>query len=254
MTAVSMRYAAISAPGIGKRRNEDAVMLGGPIRQGTFVVDGIFDPAIPSLFAVADGLSVSVDPHRASTTVLKLLRTVAAGEPPADLAYVFRLVQDQFAACGLKECDADMASTLVAARVKGTEVSVCNAGDSRAYVRRADGSIEPLSRDHTQIQEMIDEGEIDAIDAYDAASMYSALTSHFLSQPGYNELEVHSASAVLAPGDMLILASDGLQEVLDDALIGSLLDRCEGACLSTLLNIVRSRGGTDDFSVLCIAR
>ena len=248
-----MSYAAISASGIGKRRNEDAVMLGGPIRQGTFVVEGIFDTSTPRLFAVADGLSVSVEPHRASATVLRLMRTVAASDPSSDLEDVFRLVQDQFAARGLKECDADMASTLVAARINGTEVSVCNAGDSRAYLRHADGSIEQLSRDHTQIQEMIDEGEIDAINSHDAASMYSALTSHFLSQPGYNELEVHSASAVLAPGDMLILASDGLQEVLDDAMIGSLLDRCEAACLSTLLNIVRSRGGTDDFSVLCIA-
>lgn len=249
-----MRYAAISAPGIGKRRNEDAVMLGGPIRQGTFVVEGNFDPSTPRLFAVADGLSVSVDPHRASATVLRLLRTIATSEPLADLAYLLRLVQDQFAAGGLKECDADMATTLVAAQINGTEVRVCNAGDSRAYLRHADGSIEQLSRDHTQIQEMIDEGAIDAIDSHDAASMYSALTSHFLSQPGYNELEVHSASAVLAQGDMLILASDGLQEVLDDALIGSLLDRCEGECLSTLLHIVRSRGGTDDFSALCIAR
>jgi serine/threonine protein phosphatase PrpC len=111
----------------------------------------------------------------------------------------------------------ELASTVVAAVLDGDRLHVLNAGDSRAYRFRA-GKLEPFTHDHR-----------------DAAQ------SHVLTQAlGLADtVAPHAAQTDLAVGDFILLCSDGLTDVLDDAALTELLAERTGA--RGLVAIARER-------------
>ena len=75
-----------------------------------------------------------------------------------------------------------MGSTVVAAAIDGRELVLAHVGDSRAYCF-ADGVLEQLTRDHSLLQERIDEGMISAAEAQSAPGR-NLLTGRWVSIPG----------------------------------------------------------------------
>ncbi len=249
-----MHVSAFSRRGIGKPHNEDALCVTGEILQGSVCKEWQLPPSQPILVAVADGVAIGTSPRRASRELLRLLVQSGLAEiSEVQVATMLRLVQDQYAS--LAEHNPvvmGMASTLVGVILHDRHCTVFNVGDSRAYVLDASGGIGQLSHDHTQIQEMIDAGEVTIEQARNAASIYDQLTSHFLAEPDFQEFRVHVTQHDLQEGERLILASDGVFEALQNLEIAKLLHQCTPDTLLSTYRTARECGGTDDFTIACI--
>jgi len=186
-------FDCFSQRGVGKAHNEDAVLLGGRVHQGSVCERGVVDSLRPCCFAVADGVSSGAQPRTASRRLLELLQArLAVAEASASLAPILHQVQHDYATLAADPQFHGMASTLVGARVAGNSVTIFNVGDSRAYLL-VDGQACLLSRDHSLLNDLIDDGEISSAQAEDAASFMRGLTSQFIADREFDEFSVNIA-------------------------------------------------------------
>jgi protein phosphatase len=145
---------------------------------------------------------------------------------------------------------AGMGATLVAAVFLARHVVSMHIGDSRMYRLRA-GLFEQLTRDHTMLQEQVDGGMMSAEDARRAP--YRGMLTRGLGVGSMVEPEfgVHEAQ----PGDLFLLCSDGLTDMLDDCTIAQALEM--GGPLEPraerLVEMANLNGGRDNVSLI-IAR
>ncbi len=125
-------------------------------------------------------------------------------------------------------------------------------GDSRAYRMRA-GDLRCLTRDHSMVQQMIDEGLMSEAEA--ATSPNRNVITRALGLVGQVEVDVRSW--VHSPGDLYLLCSDGLTDMVDDAGIRSILagagpDQSLAETARALVVRANSAGGHDNVSVILI--
>jgi PPM family protein phosphatase len=106
-----------------------------------------------------------------------------------------------------------MGATLTAVLVQGHTAIVGQVGDSRAYLLR-DGGIGQVTHDQSYAQLLLDAGLITPEEAE-----HSPRKNIVLQAMGQTELKVEIARIELRPGDRLLLCSDGLTNVVDDATI-----------------------------------
>jgi PPM family protein phosphatase len=142
-------------------------------------------------------------------------------------------------------------STVVAMVLHDRGVDVAHVGDSRAYVIRAN-QIYPLTRDHSMVQGMLDAGmltEAQAIGHPDANKITRALGM----KPEV-EVEVRPEPMELYPGDVLLMSSDGLTDlVLSADILGCTRQALasgpvEHAC-KMLVQLANDRGGHDNITI-----
>ena len=142
-----------------------------------------------------------------------------------------------------------MGTTVVVAWVCGSALRFAHVGDSRIYLLRA-ATLHQLTRDHSVGQAMIDAGLSDP-ESVRESSMRGVLTRALgvepAVQPDYGEFE-------LAPGDRLLLCSDGLTDMVSDADIGVILARdAASACLvQDLVDRALASGGIDNVTALVL--
>ena len=144
---------------------------------------------------------------------------------------------------------AGMGTTLVVALFRGTRLLVGHVGDSRAYRLRG-GRLQQLTRDHSLLQEQIDAGLITPEQA--AFSANKNLVTRAVGVEDTVLLETHQHE--VSPGDLYLLCSDGLSDMLDDGTIAQLLqsgDSLEGVC-NTLIEAANDAGGKDNISVILV--
>lgn len=140
-----------------------------------------------------------------------------------------------------------MGCTLVVAVFLADEIVSAHVGDSRLYRMRA-GSLVLLTRDHTMLQEQVDGGII----AEDEARRYTyrGLLTRGLGvvDDVLPDIGLHDVRG----GDVFLLCSDGLTDMLDDRRIGRRLDsRARVAEIAAaLVNDANDRGGRDNVSVV----
>lgn len=147
-----------------------------------------------------------------------------------------------------------MGTTFVALAVTSSPTPVAHLahlGDSRAYLYRT-GQLEQLTRDHTLVESFVQRGLIDAT---------AALTHperHILTKGlGMGlDMKPELTSTQMAPDDLIVLCSDGLTKMLEDAAIALVLSRANGdphrAC-HALIDEALNRGGEDNVTVLVVA-
>jgi len=144
-----------------------------------------------------------------------------------------------------------MAATLIGVRLLKNAVTIFNVGDSRAYLL-VDGQAQLLSRDHTLLNDLIDDGEMVAGQAADSASIVHGLTCQFIADPECDDFRVNIATHQLQFGERILLCSDGLNEALDDMQIAALLTDDSELELVNAWKAARRAGGSDDFSVIIL--
>ncbi len=253
---MKISFNSFSQRGTCKAHNEDAVMLDGRVHQGRVRERGEVDTSQPRYFAVADGVSSGALPRTASRRLLELLQTCLEKAPGnASLSAILRHLQKGYVALGANATLYGMASTLVGVRLIGNVATIFNVGDSRAYLltRGLDGpQANLLSRDHSFVNELVDEGEITQEQSEDAASFMRGLTSQFIVDAEFDEFKVNVVTRTLQPGERLLLCSDGFNEVLSDAEIAALLVGHSDDDLLNACKASRRAGGTDDFSVIVL--
>ncbi len=145
---------------------------------------------------------------------------------------------------------AGMGTTLVMARFYDNSVTLVHIGDSRAY-RIRDGRLEQLTKDHSLLQEQIDSGMITLDEA--RLSQNRNLVTRALGVDPMVQAEIRDYDTL--PGDIYLLCSDGLNDMVDDVEItetlSSLAHDPEQAA-TTLIQKANDHGGRDNVSVVLV--
>lgn len=145
---------------------------------------------------------------------------------------------------------AGMGTTLVIAWFYDNLITIGHIGDSRLYRLRGDEFM-ALTRDHSLLQEQIDSGLISAEEA--RFSQNKNLVTRALGVDPEVELEVHDFDVL--PGDIYLLCSDGLNDMVDDEEIGLTLQTLRGnleLAGDQLIQMANDNGGRDNVSVILV--
>ena len=144
---------------------------------------------------------------------------------------------------------AGMGTTLVSALFNDDRLWVGHIGDSRAY-RLRNGKLEQLSRDHSLLQEQIDAGLLTPEEA--VYSMNRNLVTRAVGVEPMVELEV--VGHELRPGDLVMLCSDGLSDMLPDAAIAQVMRASDSleSTANALIAAANAAGGRDNISVVLV--
>lgn len=143
--------------------------------------------------------------------------------------------------------DHGMGTTVVAALVDDASLTVAHVGDSRLYLWRK-GRLEALTEDHSLVNDQVRRGLISAEEA-----SRSAIQNILTRALGTEEhVMVDVADHPLLPGDVLLLASDGLMKMVSDAEIARVVGE-EGEpakIVDRLIEMSKAAGGVDNVTVI----
>ncbi len=141
-----------------------------------------------------------------------------------------------------------MGSTIVVAIFYGDHMFVGHVGDSRLY-RLRDGQLEQLTEDHSVIQELLNRGLMSEEEA--RITIGKNLVTRALGVDG--DVTPDVAQEDLQDGDLFLLCSDGLNDVISDDEIAGFLSESSNDLQETaqkLIDLANSRGGPDNISVI----
>jgi protein phosphatase len=140
-----------------------------------------------------------------------------------------------------------MGTTLTALLWAGSKVAVCHIGDSRAYLLR-DGDLYQITRDHTLIQSLVDEGRLSPAAAANHPQRSLIMRALQGSTDADPDLAMHDALL----GDRYLLCSDGLTDVVGDEAVHELLSTVGDAdqAVNQLIALAIRNGGPDN--ITCI--
>lgn len=227
-------WAAKTDAGAVRRHNEDAFLL--RPEQG--------------LWAVADGMGGHLRGDHASRTVMDAL---AQGDPSTSVEEIrTRIAAAHQAllaeAAGLGD-GAVIGATVVVLAVQDGRFTCLWAGDSRLY-RLRDGVLRQLTRDHSYVQRLIDSGSLTAEEGrrHPGANVITRAVG------AAGPLELDMVQGDSRPGDIYLLCSDGLSNVVADAEIADRLATlpCEQAS-AALLELALARGAPDNVTLVVLA-
>jgi len=143
-----------------------------------------------------------------------------------------------------------MGTTLVVALFYDNKLAVAHIGDSRLYRQRGD-AFKQVTKDHSLLQEQIDAGILTPEQAKLSAN--KNLVTRALGIDPAVEPEIHEYDAV--PGDIYLLCSDGLCDMVSDEDISMALQTL-GAnlklCAHQLVQMANDNGGRDNVSVILV--
>jgi serine/threonine protein phosphatase PrpC len=232
--SLEIRYAARSDVGLLREINEDAAYAG------------------PRLIAVADGMGGHAAGEVASAVAIASLAVLdsevrAETDPREQLRGAVFDANTQLREMVAADRELDgMGTTVTAVLVDRTQFALVHVGDSRAY-RLRDGELKQVTRDHTLVQRLVDEGRITAEEA--GVHPQRALVTNALD--GREGLELDLSVHDLVPGDRYLLCSDGLPAVVTDATIREALTLADPRQAVDRLVELALRGGAPD-NVTCV--
>ncbi|MDO8961285.1 MAG: Stp1/IreP family PP2C-type Ser/Thr phosphatase [Methylophilus sp.] len=146
---------------------------------------------------------------------------------------------------------AGMGTTLVLSLFVDNQVVIGHIGDSRAYLLRNDQLLQ-LTNDHSLLQEQIDSGLLTPEQAKQAT--YKNFVTKALGVDPEADLEINTHTVAI--GDLYLLCSDGLTDMVDDYEIETTLiehyDDLESLA-NALIRKANQRGGKDNISVILIS-
>ncbi|MCP3869687.1 MAG: serine/threonine-protein phosphatase [Gammaproteobacteria bacterium] len=145
-----------------------------------------------------------------------------------------------------------MGTTLVVATFQDQRVRYAHVGDSRIYRLRG-GRLEQLTRDHSIIQELVDQGFFESIDEARSAGVKNNIVTRGLGIT--HEIEVETGVSEVHSGDLYLLCSDGLSDMVADQVLEETL--CDGGrdlseTCDRLLDLAIGMGGRDNISLVLV--
>ena len=141
-----------------------------------------------------------------------------------------------------------MGTTIVACMFYDNKISIAHVGDSRAYRLRG-GELEQVTLDHSLLQELVDRGFYSAEEAQRSTNR-NYVTRALGVEPTV-EVEVHEHEVV--PGDIYLLCSDGLPDMVEDDdihLTISTFNDSLDVVGQQLVDMANDHGGRDNVSVM----
>ncbi len=155
---------------------------------------------------------------------------------------ILRIAQEQ------PECHG-MGATSISALFHDNHISVAHVGDSRLYLMRQD-LLQQVTEDHTVIQEIIKGG------IYSRAQAQENINKNIVTRAvGVTaDLNVDIVEQQTIPGDLYLLCSDGLTDLVSDAEIQHVLEIGHNLdkIAQSLVDLAKKHGGSDNISVILI--
>jgi len=241
-------------PGIARKNspNEDNLLAVQGLHVGA-------SGAVPvGLFVVADGMGGHADGQEASRLAIQSISDIVSpailrnSEPDERFS---DLLKDGAHRANLtiyrrnREQENIMGTTLTAALIVGTQAHVVNVGDSRTYRYRPGEGLSQTSRDHSVVARLVESGVISREDIYTHPKrnqIYRCLGEKASLELDYFQVDVQA-------GDILMLCSDGLWEMVRDPDIERIIATSSphaSQISSTLVQAALTRGGADNISVV----
>jgi serine/threonine protein phosphatase PrpC len=224
---------ALSHAGLVRTGNEDSGFAG------------------PSCLLVADGVGGAAAGEVASATAAYVVTALALTHPWSDPATMLRagvdLAQEQIALGVRRDADrAGMATTLTAVATDGKTFALAHVGDSRGYVFR-DGHLTRITHDDTFVQRLVDEGTL--AEAEIATHPWRHMVVRSLDGNPQEHADVRALG--LVAGDRVLLASDGLTDLVSELRIEHVLAaHHDDAAVERLVDAALAAGGRDNVTCL----
>lgn len=234
-------YAALTDKGKKRSRNEDYFYAKYPV------------------FVVADGLGG----HRAGevasrTAVLSFVKSIEEKYGNLkDLDSLSTLLKESIQMASekiLRKSTANaelkgMGTTISAAVLFKNTMVVAHVGDSRIYLLRK-GELKQITKDHTYVQMLVDRGEISQEEAKEHP-MKNALLQAL---GGETSLDIEVKAVKLKPEDVVLLCTDGLYNLVDDAQIVEVLESRSSTVekAKKLVSMALRAGGLDNVTVVIL--
>ena len=244
----ALEIATATHPGMVRSHNEDSIAADGEI----------------GLAVLADGMGGYNAGEVASGIAVELIRTemkksLSGGIPEASngqgaeqliVAHATRANEAIYHASQSQPQYSGMGTTLVVALWHDNQLSVGHVGDSRLYRLRG-GALEQVTRDHSLLQEQIDSGMITKEQA--RHSQNKNLVTRAVGIDPEVETEVHTYP--VQPGDIYLMCSDGLNDMVPDEDIQFTLASLAANLPLAAQQLVQQacdNGGRDNVSVILV--
>jgi PPM family protein phosphatase len=227
------RVAGTTHAGRKRRRNEDAYVVA------------------PPLFAVADGVGGAAAGEIASSLAAAAVQELEGGVDSGERR-VAQLIQEANRRVYKRSSEDDavsgMGTTMTVALLEDDEVAIGHVGDSRAYLIRG-ADLEQLTEDHSLVAELVRSGKLSPQEA-ESHPQRSVITRALGSDP---DVDIDTFSIHAEPGDLFLLCSDGLTDMIDDDRILAEIERNRDdlkAAAKALVSAANKVGGEDNITVV----
>jgi serine/threonine protein phosphatase PrpC len=235
VSALNFDVSSVTHAGKVRKRNEDSCL----VRTDT------------GLWAVADGMGGHEAGDLASRILVESLDAIEQPDAALDLleqceTQIFRANQ-QIMALSRARDGATIGTTAAVLLVRDRHYACVWAGDSRVY-RINGGAIRQLSRDHTEVEELVAAG---TLSREVARNWPNNVITRAVGVAEDLELEVVTGS--VDPGDAFVICSDGLtKHVRDDEILQYAAGRNARAACESMLELALQRGGVDNVTVVIV--
>lgn len=240
------KFCTRTDPGISRDNNEDAVLFDDTNGVGV-LADGMGG------YNAGEVASVMATQY-INSEMARWLTEAGALAGSKDIRRALEICVDNanlaiFTAATNNALYAGMGTTLVVGVFRGENLLVGHIGDSRCYRMRKTEFVQ-ITKDHSLLQEQMDAGLITPEQA--ATSVNKNLVTRALGVDDSVMLEINEHQ--VEPGDLYLMCSDGLTDMVRDADIAEILElpipldqRAKG-----LIDAANARGGRDNISVLLV--
>jgi serine/threonine protein phosphatase PrpC len=255
----SLEVAAVTHPGMAGKHNED--------RFGVSSYRVSESDPTPSVFAI---ISDGIGGHRAGEVAAEMAvetisHMVAQSDNRHPLDILDHAIQVTSDAIALKAKDntqrLGMGTTCACAWVIGSQLFIASVGDSRVYLLR-NGSLMQLTVDHTWVQEAVEKGilgpedvrnhpNVHVIRRYLGSSKTPRVDTRLRLAKEETDTKAYSNQGLhLLPGDLLLLCTDGLTDVVkDDEIEPTVRGLKLKPAAQALVDLACSRKGSDNITV-----
>ena len=208
---------------------------------------------LPNLFIVADGMGGHAAGDYASRftteTVVSDIRDSHETNPIRLIRHAYEVANAAIIEEAHRLPDHEgMGTTLVVATIIGDCLYVANVGDSRLYV--IDDRISQITRDHSLVEEMVRAGEIEM----SAARNHPMKNKITRAIGGDHEIRVDFFDMQLKEGDMVLMCTDGLTNMVEDEDIRLIVKSSSDVvgAVQRLADKANANGGLDNIGIVLI--
>ena len=208
---------------------------------------------LPNLFIVADGMGGHNAGDFASKYTVEQIVAYIQKAPmtsPVDLirGAVTKANASLMAMAKSDTSLSGMGTTVVIATIAGDCMYVANVGDSRLYLLRDE--LRQITRDHSLVQEMVRMGEMDAAEA----KFHPDKNIITRAVGAFEELQIDFFEEHVQPGDVILMCTDGLSNMVDDMDIRQIIQTGRDVVekVQHLVESANRGGGKDNITVAII--
>lgn len=231
-----MKYAALSNVGKLRNLNEDSYLATG------------------RLFAVADGLGGHQAGEVASQMACEILAATLKDSPEKNIAKLLTAAFQKaneaiFKRAWTQPDQYGMGTTLTTAVLFPRTLYIGHAGDSRAYLYR-EGKLTQLTEDHSLVAELVRQGHLSPEEA--ERHPQRAIVTRALGAEETVKVDIFSQE--VKTGDQILLCTDGLNVVVTDSEIATILasESSPKKTCQKLIKTANSHGGPDNITVVLV--